>query len=259
MNRNILPVFVFTVLGCPWLAASPAVLADARAALQARDLPRASALATPLVDDPAAGADACALLAEVSLLEKNPAVAVKWAEKATTLAPDQAGHHALLGSALGQRLGELPFLQQAVMAGRLRRAFARAVELDPRNLGGLIGLSRYHANAPEIAGGSTAKAREFAERVRQINPYLGWLEFAHIAGQEQQFGEVVLAYEEADKLKPLPPGLLLKLAEALIAADRKAEARARLEQIAPGTPRHAEAQALLATLSPASGAAASRP
>jgi hypothetical protein len=50
-------------------------------------------------------------------------------------------------------------MQQAMLSGKLRRAFERCVELDPKNLDGLIGLTRYFSNAPEIAGGSLVKAR----------------------------------------------------------------------------------------------------
>lgn len=225
-----------------------AVLADARTALASRDYERAAGLLEPVAKESAPSAAACALLAQVRLGQKNAKDAAVWAEKATELEPNNAGYHALLGSALGQRIGEIPFLQQAFVAGKLRRAFARTVELEPNNLSGLIGLSRYHANAPAIAGGDTAKAREYAERVRQLDPYLGCIELGHVADKEEDFAQALAAYEEAEKLKPGNPAVSVRLARALIALGREAEAEPRLAQIPADTPHHHEAQKLLAQL-----------
>lgn len=224
----------------------PEAFAEARAALAARDYDRAAALLEPAATGSAPSAATCAMLAQARLGQKKTRDAAAWAEKATELEPNNAAYHALLGSALGQRIGEIPFLQQAFVAGKLRRAFARTVELEPNNLSGLIGLSRYHANAPAIAGGDTGKAREFAERVRQIDPYLGWLELGHVAEKDEDAAQALAAYEEAEKLKPGNPAVSVRLARALIALGRPAEAESRLAQIPTDTVHHREAQKLLA-------------
>ena len=57
-------------------------------------------------------------------------------------------------------MGEVNFMQQGMLAGRMLAAFKRSVEIDPDHLPGYIGLSRYYQSAPAIAGGSMEKAIE---------------------------------------------------------------------------------------------------
>lgn len=210
-------------------AQAPSPLDEARAALKANDLAKASALLEPLTGADAKDAAAFNVLSQVRLAQKNAAEAITLAEKATVLDATKAAHFAQLGVAISRRMGELPMMQQATMAGKLRKAFAKAVELDPNDLSSLIGLGRFYANAPEIAGGSLEKAREFAQRVQKIDPFLGEVELGNVADRDEKFADAFAHYEAAAKLKPNAANVHALAGRMLAKLGRKDEARARFE------------------------------
>jgi tetratricopeptide (TPR) repeat protein len=139
--------------------------------------------------------------------------------------------------ALGMRMVEVGFMQQAMMAGKLKHAFAKAVELDPNDLAGLIGLTRFYLQAPAIAGGSLEKAKELARRVEQLDPFLGAVELGGIAEREEAFIEALKQFETAAALRPNLAGLQHQCGRMLAKLGRKDEARLRFEgalKIDPG-------------------------
>jgi Flp pilus assembly protein TadD len=195
----------------PFLAAAAALLLTLAASAQAPD---AAALHQQSLD---------------SVKQKNFKDAVDFAEKATKADPTKAEYFSQLGVALSQRMNEVNFMQMAVLSGRMRKAFEKSVELDPNHIAGLIGLARFHTNAPEIAGGSLEKARSFAERLVKLNPLLGEIELGHIASKGEDHLEALKHYEAAAALKPDNPGLQNACGTTLVKLGRKAEARARFE------------------------------
>lgn len=162
-----------------------------------------------------------------SLKNKDAQGAVALAERATKADPTRPEYFSQLGIALSQRMNEVPFMQMAVMSGKLKRAFEKSVALDANHVPGLIGLARFYTNAPEIAGGSLEKAAEFAARLRQIDPFLGALELGNIASKDEKYAEALAHYEAAAKLKPDHAGVLVGCGRVLVKLDRKDEARTR--------------------------------
>jgi len=228
INRYaVLPLFASIVLLSPCDAASP--LDDARAALKANDLAKAGELLAPLTGADTQDAAALSVLSQVRLAEKKTKEAVELAERATTLDATKPDYFSQLGVALSQRMGEVNFMQQATMAGKLKKTFAKAVELDANHVGGLIGLARFYANAPEIAGGSPEKAKEFAKRVQRIDPVLGAVELGNVAERAEEWTEALGHYEAAAKLKPGSAGLQHGCGRVLAKLGRKDEARVRFE------------------------------
>jgi Flp pilus assembly protein TadD len=220
---------IFFLMPLAAIAQTPASLDEARAALKANDLAKAAALLEPLTGADAKDAAAFSALSQVRLAQKNLPEAVTLAEKATTLDATNAAYFSQLGLAISRRMADLPMMQQATMAVKLRKAFAKAVELDPNDLTGLIGLCRFYANAPEIAGGSIEKAREFAARVQKIDPFLGELELGNVADRDENFAEALTHFEAATKLKPNAANVHALAGRMLAKLGRKDEARARFE------------------------------
>ncbi|MDQ5980144.1 MAG: Tetratricopeptide repeat protein [Verrucomicrobiota bacterium] len=226
---------------------------QAAAALKAGDLAAAESRLTPLTTGDQPDPAALQQLSLVRLRQNKAADAVALAEQAVKLAPGQAGPHATLGQALAQRIGEVGFMQQAMMAGRMRKAFEKAVELEPNHLGGLIGLSRYYINAPEIAGGSPVKAKEFALRVRGLEPALGETDLGNIAERQEDFATALTHYEALAVLRPDHGSPHYLCGRMLAQLGRKDEARTRFETALRNDPKLEAAQKALAELgSPAS-------
>lgn len=169
-------------------------------------------------------------------------------EKATKLDPTKPDHFSALGIALSENMRTLTFVEQGMTAGKLRKAFAKSVELDPNHVSGLIGLARYYANAPAIAGGSLAKAGEFAKRVQALDPFLGALELANIAEQSEDFAAALAQYETAAQLRPKSAGLQVAAGKMLVKLGRQAEARARFEAALVLDPQRDAAKKALAEL-----------
>ncbi|WP_164976044.1 tetratricopeptide repeat protein [Oleiharenicola lentus] len=240
----LLLLLLATALG----SAAQTPVEQATAALKAGDLATADSLLSPLAAGEKPDPAVLQQLSLVRLRQNRAAEAVALAERAVKLAPDQAGAHASLGQALSQRIGEVGFMQQAMIAGRMRKAFEKAAELDPQHLGALIGLSRYYTNAPEIAGGSPVKAREYALRVHQLNPVLGESELGNIAEKQEDFATALTHYEALAKLQADHGRPHYLCGRMLVQLGRKDEARTRFETALRHDPKLEAAQKALAEL-----------
>lgn len=252
MNRILIsPLFAIAMLLLSSVnleAQTTSPLGEARAALKANDLAKASALLEPLTGADARDAAAFHTLSQVRLAQKKTQEAVALAEKATVLDATKAAHFSQLGIALGQRIVEVDFMQQAVMSGKLKKAMEKAVELDPNDVTGLIGLVRFHTNAPEIAGGSLEKAKELAGRILRLDPFLGEIELGNIAAQEENFAGALGHFETAAQLKPGQAGPQNLCGGMLAKLGRKEEARARFEAALKINPASGAARKGLAEL-----------
>lgn len=182
------------------------------------------------------------------LREKQAKEAVELAEQATKADPTNPVYFSQLGIALSQRMNEVNFLQMAGLSSKLKKAFEKSVELDPNHVPGLIGLARFYAGAPEIAGGSLVKAAEFATRVQKLDPFLGTIELGNIANKDEKYADALAHYEAAATLKPTHAGVQAGCGRVLVKLGRKAEARARFEAALRLNPELESAKKALAEL-----------
>lgn len=238
MKSQVLPLLLGLTLAARLCAQSP--VEQAAAALKAGDLAAAETLLAPLAAGEKPDPAAVHQLSLVRLRQNKAAEAVTLAEQAVKLSPGTADYQASLGQALSRRIGEVGFMQQAMIAGRMRKAFEKAAELDPNHLGALIGLSRYYTNAPEIAGGSPAKAKEYAQRVRTLHPVLGETELGNIAEKEENFAAALTHYEALSALQPDHGWPHYLCGRTLAKLGRKDEARTRLEAALRHDPKMGE-------------------
>ncbi|MBI3885271.1 MAG: hypothetical protein HY302_06025 [Opitutae bacterium] len=200
---------------------------------------------------PAAVGDGAPALHQLSLessQQKRLKEAVDFAEQATKADPTKPDYFSQLGVALSLRMSELNFMQQAMTAGKMKKAFEKSVALDPNHVAGLIGLARYYTNAPEIAGGSLAKAKEFAERVQKLQPFLGESELGRIAERGEDYAGALAHYEAADKIKSGQAGTVLACGRMLAKLGQKDETRAKFEAALKINPDLEPAKTALAEL-----------
>lgn len=96
-------------------------------------------------------------------------------EAAVDLSPMNAQAHHWLGNSLFQTIGEASLLAKGSMASKGRKAYERALELDPSLHDARFALAMFFMEAPGIAGGSRAKAREQAEALLRAeeSEYMG--------------------------------------------------------------------------------------
>ncbi len=174
-------LFLLALLVAGALRAADDPFAAIRTALDHNQLDAADTALAPLVAAANPDPQAWFYLSQVRSRQHRTKEAVALADQAVAAQPNRADYQSNLGVILSQRTGEVSFMQQALLAGRMLGAFKKSVALDPNHLPGYIGLARYYTNAPAIAGGSRETAEKYAHEVEQRVPQLGTLELAYIA------------------------------------------------------------------------------
>jgi tetratricopeptide (TPR) repeat protein len=84
-----------------------------------------------------------------------------------------ARYHLLRGQILGLQAMNANVLSQGLLAPRIKNAFLRASELDPKNIEARQALYNYYVMAPGIMGGSEEKAFEQAQAVALLDQFRG--------------------------------------------------------------------------------------
>ena len=155
-----------------------------------------AALQAAVRDDPGDGRAAYylgrALMAEDDLEAARP-----WFERAVALDPGSSEKHQWLGRCLGFMAARGSFLKQTSLAPKVRRAFEKAVELDPDNVEARLDLLEYYVQAPGIMGGSHEKARREAREIARRDRMRGYRAEGRIEDHEKRFDVALGLYARA--------------------------------------------------------------
>lgn len=227
-------ILIGAVFAAPltWAQTDPTQIAKRQQALTdaaANRWETAEPLLSALVKGEPADVQACVQLSRRKLTQNKAKEAVELLERAIHAAPNEGDLHLRLGNALAQRIGQVNFMQQAMIAPKMRGAFERAVELDPNHVGGWIGLTQYFANAPSIGGGSLEKAEDFAKEVEKRDAYQGALQRGYVEMKKGQVDAAAQQYRRAGELNPREPWPFVSLGQAYAQVGRKEDARVAFE------------------------------
>ncbi len=151
--------------------------------------------------------------------------AIEAGERAVAADPMSSEAHDLLGRAYGLKAQDSQLLEQARLAKKARKFFARAVELDPTNAHALADLATYDMRAPGILGGGKAKARREAEAVVALDPSRGYVLLGELAEREKNPAAAEAEYRKA--IEASPRELRGRRALSTFFLDRKQYANAR--------------------------------
>ena len=158
-------------------------------------------LAAPFaVADNPAGTQALA-----ALEARDAGRAIDILERAIRTDRNNAELHYLLGNAEAAHIGSRNALGQMRAAGRMRRAWERAVELDAEHLQARFSLMSYYAQAPGIAGGDKAKARAEAAEIARRDVVMGHRAAATLAAMDSDFPGAVAELQQAVAKSPDDP------------------------------------------------------
>jgi Flp pilus assembly protein TadD len=172
--------------------------------------------------------------------------AAEWLERAVSAEPRNAEYWDWLGKAYGRRAERAHFLTAPRYASASRRAFEKAVELNPRSVEALSDLFSYYLDAPGFLGGGLDKAAQIAERLRELDPAEYHWAQAQLAKKRKQFASAEQHLRRAAELAPKQVGRLLDVARLLARLGRRAESDELFEKarsIAPDDPEILFAQA----------------
>jgi tetratricopeptide (TPR) repeat protein len=101
--------------------------------------------------------------------------------------PESARCHNALGSAYGVMAMSAGLTGGLKYAGKIKEAFVKAVELDPKFYDARRDLNQFYLQAPGIVGGSVRKAYENADAYTKLNAPQGQLLRADVHIYEKQF------------------------------------------------------------------------
>jgi len=187
--------------------------------------------------------------------------AVAACEKSVALAPDSSDYHLWLGRAYGEKADRVNPFSAASLAGKVRREFERAVQLNPRSVEARADLAEFYLDAPGIVGGGQDKARAQAaalgslsqakahyvngriaeknkDRVAAEKEYRAaiedskgnandWLNLALFYKHINQFENMEQALEQAANARTAQNEVLVECAEILLRTNRNARTAAQ--------------------------------
>lgn len=156
--------------------------------------------------------------------------------------------HAYLGSTIVKRAEQLPVMKSGALFMKSLSEYKKAVEIDPDNLHGQIGLCRYYWNAPPIGGGSMKKAKLHAAEVMRLDPYLGHTEFALIAKKQRDRKTAIERFTKMIEMKPDELWVRLELGKLHRKLGDVEKAKAEFEAILEVDPDHEDAKKGMASL-----------
>ena len=116
--------------------------------------------------------------------------------KAVALDPDNSRFHLWLGRVYGEKADRAKFVVAAVLAGKVRGEFERAVQLNPKDIEARLDLAEFYLAAPGIVGGGEQKAREQAQSIAAVNPAREHWVYARIAEQKKDAATAEREYHQ---------------------------------------------------------------
>jgi tetratricopeptide (TPR) repeat protein len=128
--------------------------------------------------------------------------AVDQLEKATDLNPNNADYQFRYGAALGEKTQNAGVIKQAFLAPKVKKAFFRAVELNPKLVKARIGLAQYYIMAPSIMGGDEEEGWKQLEEVIKLDEVLGRSVKASMLAHAKKNDEAEKEYKALVVLKP---------------------------------------------------------
>ena len=214
--------------------------AAARAAFEARQYEAAQSAFAALAGANADDALANHYLGRLALRRGDDATAARLLERAVKAEPRVAEHHRWLGRAYAQGALHASLLRRASLAGKIRSAFERAVELDPRSVEARMDLLRFYVAAPGIAGGSVRRAREQAEAIARLDAVPGHLARGIVAEKENDDPRAEREYRTALAIDENSAAPLYALGAMYQRKGRHAEAFEVYEQLRASHPAESE-------------------
>jgi len=187
-------------------ALTPAWADSAKDMLVAGRVDEAIAQLNGRLSSAAADADSTNLLCRAYFALDDWDRAESSCKKAVALDPDNSRFHLWLGRVYGEKADRANVLAAAILAGKVRGEFERAVQLNPQDIDARLDLAEFYIEAPGIVGGGEAKAREQAQSVATVNPGREHWIYARIAekkkdvaGAEREYHQYIdLSHSDAE-------------------------------------------------------------
>jgi tetratricopeptide (TPR) repeat protein len=237
---------------CAW-AAGPTKggLTDPVALMDAGHFKQARALVEPRYRSNPNNAETLYLEARLKAAFGASDEAIKLAERALVLDDRNVYYHGALASLLADKAMNASFVDQILLAPKVKRHLDDAFALDPHNWHCLDGMVQFYLAAPGILGGDKRKAQQLADQAVKDDPVHGWLMQGRVAQASKDLAREEQAYLSAVKAAPNDYDALATLADFYLRdtvkryADAEKYARAAILLDSGRTPAYSVLAALL--------------
>ena len=219
LRRTAALVFAAVVLSSLFARGDTASLEAGARAFEAQRWQEALERLSSAVKEEPSNARAAELYGRALYEENDLPRAVEWLQRATALDPGSSSASYWLGRAYGEQAIHGNLMLRGRLAGRIRRAFERALELDPDNADARIGLLEFYLQAPSFMGGSFEKARALTDDLRRRDPFRAHLAKARLEEHRRRRDLADAEYEAAIREFPRRPVPYLWIERSAI--DRK--------------------------------------
>jgi tetratricopeptide (TPR) repeat protein len=115
-------------------------------------------------------------------------------EEATEADDKVAEYFQFLGDTYGVIARDANVVRQGFLAPKMKAAWEKAVELDPKITGARLSLIQYYLQAPGFMGGSVDKAIETAKQIVKLDAGLGHRQLGIIYEREKKIAEAEKEY-----------------------------------------------------------------
>jgi len=154
------------------LAGTPDDLARADALYEDDQIEAARTLVQQVLDREPDDAVALFQMGRIAMAEKDHDEAIEVLKRSTELEPDSESFR-WLGHAYVEKLQNSNIFKKKGLAGKVKKAFLKAVEIDPSNIEAREAMAGFYMEAPGIVGGSREKAWEQIEAIMALDETAG--------------------------------------------------------------------------------------
>ncbi|MBL7872963.1 MAG: tetratricopeptide repeat protein [Cyclobacteriaceae bacterium] len=141
-------------------------------------------------------------LGRIAFDEKDYDAAEDYFEEAIDVNDKVAEYHTWYGNTLGTMAADANLFKQAMLGPKMKNAWEKAVQLDPKSVDARESLIQYYLQAPAIAGGSVDKAKEIANEIIKLKPAEGHRQLGNIYYKEKNLPEAEKEFIAMAKADP---------------------------------------------------------
>jgi tetratricopeptide (TPR) repeat protein len=218
----------------------PGLVDAGRRAYEASDYAKAIlALQAAAAKEPRNG-DVQLLLAKsyLELQEHDPAI--RSAEKAVAIDPQNSIYHEWLGRAYGEKADHTSWFSAISLAKKTRKEFETAVQLDGKNYSARQALVEFDCSAPGLVGGGEEKALPQIKQLAEMDAAEGHYAAGNCRRQKKDFAIADEEFRKALESEPKSAELIFDVGDYAIKRsqpERLLVVADMGERVAPGDPR----------------------
>ncbi len=137
------------------------------------------------------------LLGDIASANANWTQALSYYQKLRSLQPAVANYHYKTGGALGMIAKTSSTFKAITLINDIRGSFEKTIEIDPKHIDAHHALVEYYLQLPVIAGGSEAKAKQYAAKLGTISTIDAHFAHGHIAEHYKKYAVAEQYYKSA--------------------------------------------------------------